>query len=69
MSELSIDFEIGDHIKKAIDKNAIDKNAIDNKNAIDKNAIDKMAIDNKIFKITNIKLLNFILKLAMVIMR
>ena len=26
MPELSIDFKIGDHIKKVIDKNAIDKN-------------------------------------------
>jgi hypothetical protein len=54
MSGLSINFKIGDHIKKVIDKNAIDKNAID-KNAIDKNAIDKNAIDNKIFQIINIK--------------
>ena len=41
MPELSIDFKIGDHIKKVIDKNAIDKNAIDK--------------NEKIFKITNIK--------------
>ena len=39
MSSLSIDFKIGDHIKKVIDKKVIDKNAI----------------DNKIFKITNIE--------------
>jgi len=43
MPELSIDFKIGDHIKKVFDKNAIDKNAINK----DKN--------NTIFKITNIK--------------